>query len=132
MLLSAKVGKEHADMGIRGELFSSKINCRGRSYFFNVKENRTGDVFLNIVESKPTENAEFDRRSIVVFKEDMREFLQAFEKALRYIDTSPAPKRAKRISRPHSADPEGEKPARRRKVVVKKKQSGDEDGAAKS
>ncbi|MCK7482891.1 MAG: DUF3276 family protein [Candidatus Moduliflexus flocculans] len=100
-------------MGIRGELFSSKINCRGRSYFFNVKENRTGDVFLNIVESKPTENAEFDRRSIVVFKEDMREFLQAFEKALRYIDTSPAPKKARRTPRA-AGNPDGRRSPRNR------------------
>ncbi|NLJ45872.1 MAG: DUF3276 family protein [Treponema sp.] len=111
-------------MGIRGELFSSKINCRGRSYFFNVKENRTGDVFLNIVESKPTENAEFDRRSIVVFKEDMREFLQAFEKALRFIDTSPAPKKTRRPSKPPVERDGGTPPAQegpRRKMVVRKK-----------
>ncbi len=111
-------------MGIRGELFSSKINCRGRSYFFNVKENRTGDVFLNIVESKPTENAEFDRRSIVVFKEDMREFLQAFEKALRYIDTSQAPKKPRRAAKP-AVRPDGDsaKEGPRRKMVVRKKDS---------
>ena len=111
-------------MGIRGELFSSKINCRGRSYFFNVKENRTGDVFLNIVESKPTENAEFDRRSIVVFKEDMREFLQAFEKALRYIDSSQAPQKPRRAPKPQ-ADQDGEtsKPGLRRKMVVRKRDS---------
>ena len=111
-------------MGIRGELFSSKMNCRGRSYFFNVKENRTGDVFLNIVESKPTENAEFDRRSIVVFKEDMREFLQAFDKALRYIDSSGAPKKPKRVSRPKPSEAtsaDGEAPVKRRKMVVRKK-----------
>ena len=112
-------------MGIRGELFSSKINCRGRSYFFNVKENRTGDVFLNIVESKPTENAEFDRRSIVVFKEDMREFLQAFEKALRYIDTSQPPKKPRRASKPAGrAEEDAEKKGPRRKMVVRKRESG--------
>jgi len=115
-------------MGIRGELFSSKLNCRGRSYFFNVKENRTGDVFLNIVESKPTENAEFDRRSIVVFKDDMREFLQAFEKALRYIDTSAAPKRQKRLIKSPSSAPTSDAPIKRRKVVVKKKQPENEEG----
>lgn len=117
-------------MGIRGELFSSKLNCRGRSYFFNVKENRTGDVFLNIVESKPTENAEFDRRSIVVFKEDMREFLQAFEKALRYIDTSSPPKKAKRAVRPSTAAPQTV--TQRRKMVVKRKRSEQEEDGKRS
>lgn len=117
-------------MGIRGELFSSKLNCRGRSYFFNVKENRTGDIFLNIVESKPTENAEFDRRSIVVFKEDMREFLQGFEKALRYIDTSAAPKRTKRPPKAAvSAAGDRATVSKRRKVVVKRKDAGEAGGS---
>lgn len=120
-------------MGIRGELFSSKINCRGRSYFFNVKENRTGDVFLNIVESKPTENAEFDRRSIVVFKEDMREFLQAFEKALRYIDTSPAPRKTRRTPRvAGNLEGGGPKDPTRRRMVVRKKDSGKPGEGAES
>jgi glycerol kinase len=39
-------------MGTRGEVFSSKASTAKRTYFFNVKENRLGDVFLNIVESK--------------------------------------------------------------------------------
>lgn len=73
-------------MGIRGELFSTRITTEGRTYFFNVKENRMGDVFLTIVESKPTETEIFDRRSIVVFREDMRGFLKAFQGALKFME----------------------------------------------
>ena len=73
-------------MGIRGELFSTKVSCEGRTYFFNVKQNRMGDIFLSIVESKPTEAESFDRRSIVVFREDMRGFLKAFQTTLSYIE----------------------------------------------
>jgi hypothetical protein len=73
-------------MGIRGELFSTRITTEGRTYFFNVKENRMGDVFLTIVESKPTETETFDRRSIVVFREDMRGFLKAFQGALKFME----------------------------------------------
>lgn len=69
-------------MGIRGEIYSNRITVEGRTYFFNVKENRMGDVFLNIVESKPSENTSFERRSIVIFKENMQEFLAALDKAL--------------------------------------------------
>ena len=39
-------------MGIRGELWTNQVNLDNRSYYFNVKENRAGDVFLQIVESK--------------------------------------------------------------------------------
>ena len=34
-------------MGIRGELYTTQVTLTNRSYFFNVKENRTGDVFLH-------------------------------------------------------------------------------------
>ena len=45
-------------MGQRGELFSSRANREKRTYFFNVKENRSGDLFLNIVESRKRESAD--------------------------------------------------------------------------
>ncbi len=73
-------------MGIRGELYSTRFVCNERTYFFNVKQNRTGDVFLSIVESKPGEGESFDRRSIVVFGEYMDGFLKAFQSALKFID----------------------------------------------
>lgn len=69
-------------MGVRGELFSTRIACDGRTYFFNVKENRMGDLFLDIVESKPTETGDFDRRSIVIFQDNADEFIKAFQKSL--------------------------------------------------
>ena len=48
-------------MGVRGELFSNKVMLANRTYFFNVKENRMGDLYLNIVESKNRDNGGFDR-----------------------------------------------------------------------
>lgn len=73
-------------MGIRGELFTTKISLDNRTYFFNVKENRTGDVFLQVVESKNTEGADFDRHAIVVFEDDMQKFLQGLEGSLGFIE----------------------------------------------
>ena len=73
-------------MGQRGELFSSRMTVGNRTYFFNVKENRTGDVFLNVVESKKRgTESDFERHSIVVFEEDMAGFLASFDKAIRFI-----------------------------------------------
>ena len=72
-------------MGIRGELFSTRVTCNGRTYFFNVKENRMGDMFLTVVESKPTETEGFERRSVVVFREDMAEFVKALQGALDFM-----------------------------------------------
>ncbi len=73
-------------MGIRGELFSSRVSCNGRTYFFNVKENRTGDMFLTVVESKPTETEGFERRSVVVFREDVSDFVKALQEALSFME----------------------------------------------
>jgi hypothetical protein len=72
-------------MGTRGEVFSSKASTPKRTYFFNVKENRTGDLFLNIVESKKSEEDRFERRSVIVFKEDLASFLEALQAAVGYI-----------------------------------------------
>jgi hypothetical protein len=92
-------------MGVRGEIFSSKVMCEGRSYFFNVKENRMGDLFLAIVESKPTETETFDRRSIVIFRENLQEFLKSFEKALEAMDKVPMKRPSKRSERHVSDSP---------------------------
>jgi len=73
-------------MGIRGELFTTQVMLENRSYFFNVKENRTGDVFLQIVESKSRDGTDFDRHQIAVFAEDMQKFLQGMDKSLSFIE----------------------------------------------
>jgi hypothetical protein len=126
-------------MGIRGELFSTKISFEGRTYFFNVKQNRMSDVFLTIVESKPTETETFDRRSIVIFREDMKGFLKAFQGALKFMEKPgaepqtvsfapapdlPAPRRPRaRSSDAASGQAAGDLPAadKKRRVVVKRK-----------
>lgn len=73
-------------MGIRGELFTTQIPVENRTYFFNVKENRLGDVFLQIVESKNTDGAGFDRHAIVVFQDEMQTFLQGLNASLEFIE----------------------------------------------
>ncbi|QTQ16000.1 PUR family DNA/RNA-binding protein [Treponema parvum] len=73
-------------MGIRGELFTTQVILENRSYFFNVKENRTGDVFMQIVESKNRDGADFDRHQIAVFAEDLQKFLQGLDRSLSFIE----------------------------------------------
>ena len=73
-------------MGARGELFTTEVYLDNRSYFFNVKENRTGDVFLQIVESKSRDGADADRHQIAIFAEDMQKFLQGMDTSLAFIE----------------------------------------------
>jgi hypothetical protein len=73
-------------MGLRGELFSTKVSLQNRTYFFNVKENRMGDLYLNIVESKNRETGGFDRQSVILFADDLQEFLKGFDESLRILE----------------------------------------------
>jgi hypothetical protein len=80
-------------MGIRGELYSSKVLLRSRSYFFNIKENRNGDLYFNIVESKSREGSGFERQSVIVFEEDLQEFLKGFDESLKVFEKTARDKR---------------------------------------
>jgi hypothetical protein len=72
-------------MGTRGEVFSSKASTVKRTYFFNVKENRLGDLMLDIVESKKGEEDRYERRTVIVFKEDLATFLEGFNAAVAFM-----------------------------------------------
>jgi hypothetical protein len=131
-------------MGIRGELFSTRVGCEGRTYFFNVKENRMGDMFLTVVESKPNESEGFERRSIVVFKEDLPQFLKAFQGVLDFMAgqtgdgakaSRPAPAQTVRYNPASAPRPAGvkvpkgfagreEKDRPKKKIVVRRKNAG--------
>lgn len=86
-------------MGIRGELFSTKVGLQNRTYFFNVKENRLGDLYLNIVESKNKETGGFERQSVILFADDLKEFLVGFDESLRVLEKAVREKRKGEPSR---------------------------------
>jgi len=73
-------------MGIRGEIFSTRLILPNRTYFLNIKENRMGDLYLNIVESKNKESGGFERQSVIVFAEDLPAFLGEFDKSLKVLE----------------------------------------------
>ena len=82
-------------MGLRGEVFSwrtSSANDR-RTYFFNLKENRTGDLFLTVVESKKHGESDFERHQVVIFEEDFDKFRVGIDKVFDYISESRGTKR---------------------------------------
>jgi len=80
-------------MGVRGEIFSNRVILPNRTYFFNVKENRMGDLYLNIVESKNRETGGFDRQSVILFADDLQEFLKGFDESLRVLEKAVREKR---------------------------------------
>ena len=108
-------------MGIRGELFSTKVALPNRTYFFNVKENRMGDLYLNIVESKNKETGGFDRQSVILFADDLQEFLKGFDESLRILEKAMREKRRNPGKRPdREYDGNAAQAAGERRVIVKK------------
>lgn len=109
-------------MGARGELFTTQIYLDNRSYFFNVKENRTGDMFLQIVESKSRDGSDFDRHQIAVFSEDMQQFLQGMEKSLAFIEKEH--KNRQKLAREKKAAKEAKFGAKAYRLKEEKKDDG--------
>jgi hypothetical protein len=120
-------------MGIRGEIFSKSVTLPNRTYFFNIKENRMGDLYLNIVESKNRETGGFDRQSVILFAEDLQEFLKGFDESLRVLEKAVREKRrgafaraegGKDRGREQTGGDEGQKKSRpslrEKRVIIKK------------
>ena len=117
-------------MGVRGELFSTKVGLQNRTYFFNVKENRLGDLYLNIVESKNRDEGGFERQSVILFAEDLQDFLRGFDDALRVLEkavrenkrqakTSSRGEYAQSRDRDEGFDPPPRRPMRRERAEFK-------------
>ncbi len=87
-------------------------------------------MFLTVVESKPTEAETFERRSVVVFREDMADFVKAFQGALSFMEKPESAKKtitfspAQKAAEKHSKTPvgfAGSEPAKKRRIVVRRK-----------
>jgi hypothetical protein len=62
-----------------------------------------GDLYLNIVESKNKETGGFDRQSVILFADDLGEFLKGFEDSLRVLEKAAKEKR-RNAGRPERGD----------------------------
>jgi hypothetical protein len=110
-------------MGIRGEIFSTRVLLNNRAYFFNVKENRSGDVYFNIVESKNKDSDGFERQSVIVFDEDLQEFLKGFDEALRVFEKTVRERKRPKppADRPRVRDEAGSTPKTGVKIAAGKR-----------
>ena len=90
-----------------------------------------GDLYLNIVESKNRETGGFDRQSVILFADDLAEFLKGFDQSLRVMEKAVKEKRrkgggARPEDRPRKkAGPEGAA-GKPRKMVVRKREGNEE------
>ena len=61
---------------------TSRVDAGGRTYFFDVKKGHKGDLYLKITESKKTSDSEFERHTIVVWREHIPVFFQGLAKSI--------------------------------------------------
>ena len=109
-------------MGIRGELYTTQVVLTNRSYFFNVKENRAGDVFLQVVESKNgKEVVDRDRHQIAVFEEDMQKFFAGLDDSLKFIQKNKKERDKARAERKAAKDAKYSSDGLAGKKIYKKK-----------
>lgn len=82
------------DKGVnnRDILFSKAVKAGKRIYYLDVKENRKGDLFLAITESKKVITGEgentkvrFDKHKIFLYKEDFEKFMNGLNETIDYI-----------------------------------------------
>jgi hypothetical protein len=72
-------------------IFSKTITAGKRIYYLDVKQNRKGELFLVITESKKITNdndpqsVHFEKHKIFLYKEEFDKFINALDEVMQYI-----------------------------------------------
>lgn len=74
----------------RQEIFSDVVRAGRRTYFFDVKKTRKGDLYLTITESKKVYNDDegtfhFEKHKLFLYKEDFDKFSDALSQSVGFI-----------------------------------------------
>ena len=80
----------------REEIFSKAVRAGKRTYFFDVKETRSGEQYLTITESKKRFDNEqgrfyFEKHKIFLYKEDFEKFISGLNGVTHFIETGEKP-----------------------------------------
>jgi hypothetical protein len=74
-------------------VYSKRVRAgKRRTYFFDVKATRGNDYYITITESrKRSEDDNFDRHKVFVYKEDFNKFIKGLTEAVDYVKTDLMP-----------------------------------------
>lgn len=71
------------------EIFSNAVRAGRRTYFFDVKQTRKGDLYLTMTESKKVFDKEgtfhFEKHKLFLYKEDFEKFAEALTESVDYV-----------------------------------------------
>lgn len=75
-------------------LFSKTVKAGQRIYYIDVKQNRRGEMYLSITESKKMLNGtpempqvSYEKHKIFLFHEDFNKFGEALQQAFNFVDS---------------------------------------------
>lgn len=76
--------------GYRDEIYSKSVRAGKRTYFFDIKSTRGGDLYVTITESKKKFNADgkfyFEKHKIFLYKEDFEKFSEGLNEVIEEIE----------------------------------------------
>lgn len=83
-------------------IYSQTLHAGNRIYYVDVKKTRSEDMFVTVTESKKLQQEKdgktevsFEKHKLFVYKEDLAQFLESLQKAMRFISEQqgmPAPR----------------------------------------
>ncbi len=92
--------------GYQNELFTWKIKAgANRVYYVNVKEDKNGELYIVIKESKSNIDGGKEVHRVMIFQKDFRKFISGLQKALDFIKEHPTGKKSMEEDE-HSEDSE--------------------------
>lgn len=76
----------------REEVYTKSVRAGKRTYFFDVKEMRSGEKFITVTESRKKFNQAtgrffYEKHKIFLYKEDFDKFSEGLEAAVQFIRT---------------------------------------------
>jgi hypothetical protein len=82
------------------EVFSRVIRAGKRTYFFDVKETKSGENYLTITESKRRFDNEqgkffYEKHKVFLYKEDFDKFLSGLNDVVHFVETGEKPEEPK-------------------------------------
>ena len=72
-------------------IFSTSYESKSRTYFFDLKKTKNGDIYLTITESKKifnkiTGKTEFEKHKIFIYEESFDRFIDALNEVVEFIN----------------------------------------------
>lgn len=76
--------------GYKDEIYSKSVRAGKRTYFFDIKSTRGGDLYVTVTESKKKFNADgkffFEKHKIFLYKEDFEKFAEGLTDVVEEIE----------------------------------------------